>query len=71
MSGFLATLVAFVGLYLVSLLSFDARKSAESSRFNVHQKRPSEKRAAPGSGNGAARPAQRPTFRTLADLGSD
>jgi hypothetical protein len=62
-------------------LQFDAQKAAEQSRFNVHraQQRSAPPRASPaasgsGSGSGAkpsgasARPQQRATFKTLADL---
>ncbi|RDA95385.1 hypothetical protein CP533_3526 [Ophiocordyceps camponoti-saundersi (nom. inval.)] len=69
MAGFFKSMVTFFGLYLVSLLSFDARKAAENSPFNVHRKPPSQN--APPSVNAAARPSQKPSFKTLADLGSE
>ncbi|KPM41981.1 hypothetical protein AK830_g4596 [Neonectria ditissima] len=63
----LNALIAFVGLYL-----FDPYKAAEKSVFNTH--RPVQ--AAGGSGakagpGGAKAPAQKATFKTLADLGGD
>ncbi|KAM4065353.1 thioredoxin domain-containing protein [Hirsutella rhossiliensis] len=72
LSGLVNMLVAFVGLYLISLFSFDARKAAESSWFNVHKKPTPQKRTSSGAAPaGPARPPQKPAFRTLADLGSE
>lgn len=60
-------------------IQFDALAAAESSRFNVH-KSDSKSGARPANGNGAAgaagkngarQAAQKPAFRTLADLGSE
>jgi len=71
--------IMFVGLYFVSLLSFDGYKAAESSRFNKHQTpAPAKKgpvsagtRGAEAKASGSARAAQKPAFRTLSDLGGD
>ncbi|KAJ6446848.1 thioredoxin [Purpureocillium lavendulum] len=69
-SGLLNILVVFVGLYL-----FDARKAAESSWFNVHKVATNGRKTpsgpAGGQGGAAKAPAQKPAFRTLADLGSE
>ncbi|KAK2589623.1 hypothetical protein QQS21_012701 [Conoideocrella luteorostrata] len=81
---FFNLLISFVGLYVVSFLSFDGQKAAEQSRFNVHnahkrQPAPSHASASTsgsssGSGSGAkaqgnsSRPQQRSAFKTLADL---
>ncbi|KJZ72548.1 hypothetical protein HIM_08072 [Hirsutella minnesotensis 3608] len=62
-------IISFVGLYLVSFFSFDARGAAEASIFNVHRKPPPPKRTTPGSAPGSARPPQKPAFKTMADLG--
>lgn len=57
-------------------IQFDPYKAAENSRFNIHQPPTPAAGSAPvrGSGDkvvpkGAA--AQKPAFRTLADLGSE
>ncbi|KAL2107069.1 hypothetical protein VUR80DRAFT_5725 [Thermomyces stellatus] len=68
--GLVNSLVTFFGLYFASLLSFDPYKAAESSTFNVN-KRTTAQTARASSGNVPSRPAQRPTFKTLSDLGSD
>lgn len=79
-------LVSLIGLYIVSLFSVciqagnfdrdllltkrqvDPYKSAENSMFNIHGApvQPGSKPGAPGS-----RPAQKASFKTLADLGGD
>ncbi|RDA84877.1 hypothetical protein CP532_2089 [Ophiocordyceps camponoti-leonardi (nom. inval.)] len=69
MAGFFKSLISFFGLYFISLFSFDARKAAEDSPFNIHRKPPSQR--PPPSANAAARPMQKPSFKTLADLGSE
>ncbi|PFH61255.1 hypothetical protein XA68_17889 [Ophiocordyceps unilateralis] len=71
MAGFFKSLVTFLGLYLVSLFSFDARKAAEASPFNIHMKPASQRVSSSQSGNPATRPPQKPSFKTLADLGSE
>ncbi|KAL2268865.1 hypothetical protein VTJ83DRAFT_3711 [Remersonia thermophila] len=58
-------LVAFCGLYFWTLFSIDPYKAAENSPFNLKNP-PAPRGQAPGSG----RPAARPGFKTLADLGS-
>ncbi|KAK3944038.1 thioredoxin-like protein [Diplogelasinospora grovesii] len=60
-------LVSFFGLYLVSLFSLDPYKAAENSPFNKTNP-PPPPRGQPGAPG--QRPAQRATFKTLADLGS-
>ncbi|PWI68083.1 hypothetical protein PCL_02484 [Purpureocillium lilacinum] len=77
-TGLLNMLVVFVGLTEVLTVvppQFDARKAAESSWFNVHKPAADGRKPAPGQtggqGGAARAPAQKPAFRTLADLGSD
>lgn len=70
LSSLPSLLITFVGLYLVSLFSFDARKAADSSMVNVHKKESSLNGVPLRSGHAASRPAQKPTFKTIADLGS-
>ncbi|KAF7550789.1 hypothetical protein G7Z17_g5480 [Cylindrodendrum hubeiense] len=65
----LNALIVFVGLYLVSLFSFDPYKAAEKSMFNTH-KPIQQTPAKPGPG-GAKAPVQKPAFKTLADLGGE
>ncbi|PHH75524.1 hypothetical protein CDD80_2321 [Ophiocordyceps camponoti-rufipedis] len=67
---FFQSLYVFLGLYLVSLFSFDARKAAEDSPFNIHKKPPSQ-RVSPSHPNASSRPQQKSSFKTLADLGSE
>jgi thioredoxin 1 len=67
-NNFINSLYIFFGLYFSSLLSFDPYKAAEGSKFNIH--RSAEPARGPGQTTGA-RPAQRATFRTLADIGDD
>lgn len=72
---FLNAILTFVGLYLVSLFSFDPYKAAENSDFNVHK--PRDQTFGRGAGGqkvggqttpkGAPRPGA--GVRTLADLG--
>ncbi|KAK4125211.1 thioredoxin [Parathielavia appendiculata] len=64
LKGFLEAVVAFFGLYFYSFFSLDPYKAAENSPFNRNNPPP---RVQPGSG---AKPAARPGFKTLADLGS-
>ncbi|KAH6900790.1 thioredoxin [Thelonectria olida] len=67
LGGFLNAIIIFVGLYLVSLFSFDPYKAAEKSMFNIH-------RAGQPMNQGGVKvkaPAQKPTFKTLADLGGE
>ncbi|PHH65771.1 hypothetical protein CDD81_1498 [Ophiocordyceps australis] len=66
--GFIRSLIIFVGLYFFSLFAIDARKGAEASPFNIHKPRV-EKKAS--STSAASKPAPKPAFRTLADLGGD
>ncbi|KAK4117774.1 thioredoxin-domain-containing protein [Canariomyces notabilis] len=66
LKGVLDALVAFFGLYFVSLFSLDPYKAAENSPFNKNNP-PPPPRAPMGSGT---RPAGRPGFKTMADLGS-
>ncbi|KAL1877558.1 hypothetical protein VTK73DRAFT_8547 [Phialemonium thermophilum] len=61
-------IVAFFGLYFVSLFSLDPYKAAENSQFNKKNP-PPQRTAAGGAGQPRARP-QRATFKTLADLGN-
>ncbi|PHH71328.1 hypothetical protein CDD82_6586 [Ophiocordyceps australis] len=68
MTGFIRSLIIFVGLYLFSLFAIDARKGAEASPFNIHKPRVEKK---PSSTAAASKPAPKPAFRTLADLGGD
>ncbi|KAK4236108.1 thioredoxin-like protein [Achaetomium macrosporum] len=60
----LEAVIAFFGLYFWSLFSLDPYKSAENSPFNKTNPPP---RVQSGTGT---RPAARPGFKTLADLGS-
>lgn len=58
---------------ILTRLQFDSYKAAESSRFNIHRPQPV---AGPGgpkasTSTNSTRPAQRPAFKTLADLGSE
>ncbi|KAL2016817.1 hypothetical protein VTK56DRAFT_2940 [Thermocarpiscus australiensis] len=64
LKGFVDAVIAFFGLYFVSLFSLDPYKAAENSPFNRKNPPP---RVQSGSGT---RPAARPGFKTLADLGS-
>ncbi|KAH7239126.1 thioredoxin [Fusarium tricinctum] len=71
LKGIFDALLAFFGLYFVSLFTFDPYKSAEKSVFNLNR------RPAPGTtggsqqGAGGARAPPRSSFKTLADLGGD
>ncbi|KAM5363699.1 hypothetical protein ACJZ2D_011897 [Fusarium nematophilum] len=70
LKGLLNALMVMVGLYLVSLFSFDPYKAAESSMFNIHRSpAPQGSAGAAKPGAGGAKPAQRAAFKTLADLG--
>ena len=54
---------------LTSTVQIDAYKSAEKSQFNVH--RPTAPIGSSGKGSsGSTKPAQKASFKTLADLGS-
>ncbi|KAK3372379.1 thioredoxin-like protein [Podospora didyma] len=66
LNNLINTIIAFFGLYFVSLLSLDPYKAAENSPFNKKNPPPTAQ-----AGPGAKKPAARPTFKTLADLGSD
>ncbi|KAI1842604.1 hypothetical protein JX265_012597 [Neoarthrinium moseri] len=70
-------LMTFVGLYFVTLFSFDAYKAAENSDFNVHKPRSQtfgrgqatgQATGQPGNKGGPARPST--GVRTLADFGN-
>ncbi|SPN99996.1 related to thioredoxin [Cephalotrichum gorgonifer] len=70
------SLITFVGLYFVTLLTarFDPYKAGESSKFNVNNRSrgstaATTRGAAGDNRNAPKKPAQRPAFRTLADLG--
>ncbi|KAF7557492.1 hypothetical protein G7046_g6046 [Stylonectria norvegica] len=54
--------VAFLGLYFVSLFSFDPYKAAEKSAFNVHAPKPQLSTGKPGTTG--TKPVQKATFRT-------
>lgn len=56
---------------MLTRLQFDPYKAAESSRFNVHRPKPVGGPAGSKPGANGARPAQKPAFKTLADLGSE
>ena len=64
-NGLVRAIYTFIGLYLVSLVTLDPYKSAENSQFN--RKNPPPRVPAAG-GPGGQRPAQKATFRTMADL---
>ena len=53
---------------LIENAQFDPYKAAEASQFNIH-KPSAPPKAAPGTAG--ARPAQKSTFKTLADLGNE
>ena len=60
----LDAIVTFFGLYFVSLFTFDAYKSAESSVFNQHN----PKRANPSSGAAPRPVAPQARFKTMSDI---
>ncbi|AEO65610.1 uncharacterized protein THITE_68045 [Thermothielavioides terrestris NRRL 8126] len=62
LSGFLEALIGFFGLYFWSLFSLDPYKAAENSPFNKNRPPPPR--------TGGTRPAGRPGFKTLSDLGA-
>jgi hypothetical protein len=67
------TIIAFVGLYLYSLFSFDAYSAAEQSPFNIHRKRderPASGNKAGGQRTGAATQVGK-RLGTLSDLSRD
>ncbi|KAK2699015.1 hypothetical protein QWA68_003406 [Fusarium oxysporum] len=66
--GFFDALIAFFGLYFVSLFTFDPYKSAEESPFNLHRK-PAPRNTGGSQSAGGARAPPRSSFKTLADLG--
>ncbi|KAM5377622.1 hypothetical protein BFJ71_g9997 [Fusarium oxysporum] len=68
LKGFFDALIAFFGLYFVSLFTFDPYKSAEESPFNLHRK-PAPRNAGGSQSAGGARAPPRSSFKTLADLG--
>lgn len=69
--GVIDTIITFLGLYIISLFSFDAYAAAENSPFNIN--RPGQAPATAGIKLGEKKPAP-PAGRkvgTLADLGDD
>jgi thioredoxin 1 len=66
--GVIDAIIAFFGLYLISLFSFDAYAAAENSPFNVHrpQQEPKQK-AGPGGKTGAA-PQVGKKLGTISDI---
>ncbi|KAK4156757.1 hypothetical protein C8A00DRAFT_12305 [Chaetomidium leptoderma] len=69
LKGFVEAVIAFFGLYFWSLFSLDPYKAAENSQFNRFNPRPGVQSGG-GQSGGGTRPAARPGFRTMADLGS-
>ncbi|KAI0530262.1 thioredoxin-like protein [Xylaria digitata] len=71
--NFINSLLTFLGLYIVSLLSFDPYKAAERSDFNLNKPRapPAPIRTSGNRPIGGASAPGRPSggVRTLADLG--
>ena len=65
--GYIDAVVAFLGLYLYSLFSFDAYKAAEDSPFNVNRRKPFSGRAGANPRAAAATPGKK--LGTIADLG--
>ncbi|KAF8855242.1 thioredoxin-like protein [Acephala macrosclerotiorum] len=65
------TIIAFFGLYFISLFSFDAYAAAENSPFNVN--RPAQPRVTPGANPGEKRAAPQTGKKlgTIAGLGGD
>ncbi|CCT64464.1 probable thioredoxin [Fusarium fujikuroi] len=70
LKAFFDALIAFFGLYFVSLFTFDPYKSAEDSPFNLHRK-PAPRNTGGSQTAGGARAPPRSSFKTLADLGGD
>lgn len=52
--GVIDAIIAFLGLYLVSLFSFDAYSAAENSPFNIHRPQQEKPKAGGGPRSGAA-----------------
>jgi len=71
--GVIDTIIAFVGLYLYSLFSFDAYSAAEASPFNIH--RPKDTRSTTGGTTGGQRTTAPAVggkrLGTLSDLSRD
>lgn len=65
--GYMDAIVAFFGLYLYSLFSFDAYSAAEKSPFNVHAPPPPKPTARPAGRTGAATQTGK-KLGTIADL---
>lgn len=65
------TVIAFLGLYFITLFSFDAYAAAENSPFNVNK--PAQARVTPGTKLGERKPAAQTGKKvgTIADLGGD
>lgn len=65
------TIIAFLGLYIISLFSFDAYAAAENSPFNIN--RPPQAQPTAGTKLGEKKPVPQTGKKvgTLADLGSD
>jgi thioredoxin 1 len=66
--GFIDAIIAFLGLYLYSLFSFDAYAAAENSPFNVHRvpQAPSAKAGEKGRTGAATQVGKK--LGTIADL---
>lgn len=65
--GIIDGIIAFLGLYLISLFSFDAYTAAENSQFNVNRPQPEKPKAGSGPRSGAAAPAAR-KLGTISDF---
>lgn len=65
--GFIDTIIAFFGLYLVSLFSFDAYTAAERSPFNINRVAPPPQPKEPSRRSGAATQVGK-KLGTIADL---
>jgi thioredoxin 1 len=65
--GFMDVIIAFIGLYLYSLFSFDAYTAAENSPFNVNRVVPPPQPKGPAGRSGAATQVGK-KLGTIADI---
>jgi thioredoxin 1 len=66
--GFVDAIIAFLGLYLYSLFSFDAYAAAENSPFNVNRPKPAPAPKAGAKGRTGAATQVGKKLGTIADL---
>ena len=67
--GYIDAVIAFFGLYLYSLFSFDAYAAAENSQFNIHKPSPSPTARSGEKGRTGAATQVGKRLGTIADLG--